>query len=87
MSLFKVGEEVILQSVEYPHLSGDAVVLDVYRDCLSGSGIYEPGYRLSIDHPKASWGWTQSALRKKYKPGEDFNTLMDKLKTGDVVDA
>ena len=30
--------------------------------------------------------WMSVSLRKKHTPGEDFDTLMDKLKTGDVVE-
>lgn len=50
-------------------------------------------YILNIFSPNANPkirgdnGWSSVALRKKYKPGEEYDTLMDILKSGDVIEA
>ncbi len=78
---FKIGEEVILQSVESPHMNGECIVLDIDTDFEDGI----PGYRLTIPCNKDEEGldmlWDESAIKKKYKGSEfSFESLMENLK-------
>ena len=85
MSLFKVGEECILQSQSQPQLNGDCAVLEVLppkkRSSHMGGGIYQMVhgccYYLSIDSPSGV-AWHESALRKKHKPStQSLSTMIE----------
>ena len=94
---FKIGEEVILQSKDLPHLNGEYVVEEVLLD---GDVVYSSPnntvtnrgitYTLFKDirvkvlsDGECRRGWAQSALRKKHPPSDDsFEEMMSKLKEG-----
>jgi len=71
---FRVGEEVILQTEQYPEFNGDAVVLDVCKfPCMA--------YLLTIstedpDLPR----WRESCIKKKHKGAGDFSEMLLKLR-------
>lgn len=90
---FKVGEEVVLQSRQTPHLNGDAIVIagpllaneanscphcgKNYKGCI-GEGF---GYYLStqIDND-CCVQFCESALRKKHRPSDkSFNELIKEI--------
>lgn len=89
---FKIGEEVILQSNNYPELNGLCTVLSVspFDGLTRGrNGTYVKGeafsYLTTIECP-SGLQWNQIALRKKPKlSDDDFSSLMDKLKTGNLT--
>ena len=84
--LFEVGEDVIIQSQDFPEASGECAVVEKivgpgekYVDRLSGNvfrnGSGKYAYLLSnkVPHPDGSGDealWEESALRKKHKPSE-----------------
>jgi len=86
MSLFSVGEAVILQSKSYPELNGECVVIYVDVERRVNDGTFQIGYKTTIPTPD-SVCWAESALRKKQEPGDDYDTIMDRIKRGDVVEA
>ncbi|RMN76491.1 hypothetical protein ALQ53_103289 [Pseudomonas cannabina] len=83
---FSVGEPVILQCLDYPHLNGEYTVThcihahEVYPDPEFGQalrpeilGYFLDGARLILqdgDGNPATALWFEGALRKKYQPGE-----------------
>lgn len=93
--LFKVGEEVILKSVNRPECNGEYIVEAI----ISSQGIYTSRndnvlLRNGSDHygylldkaifakhiGKGEVCWQESALRKKYPPSEfTFEQLMNSL--------
>ena len=93
--LFKVGEEVILKSVNRPECNGEYIVTAIIQPngiytsrndkvlIRNDSGVY--GYLL--DEPifakhigKGEVCWAEQALRKKYPPSEfTFDQLMNSL--------
>jgi len=85
---FSVGEEVILQSKDFPHLSGDHIIERVF---LVGDPVFKvgnhtyvnrdtPAYHLEGENDIGRDGyrepWVQSVLRKKHKPSTDSFTEM-----------
>lgn len=84
---FKVGEEVILQSDNYPEVNGECVVLSV--EPFSGTTRGRNGttvkgeafsYRTTIEAP-SGLPWNQIALRKKHKPSDQsFDQIISSLK-------
>lgn len=100
--LFKVGEEVILQSISNPQFNGEYVVEDIIapkesflsrndkRSACNGSDTF--GYLLNEIFPHKELGhseylWSELALRKKYPPSEfTFDELMSKLKVDKPVE-
>ncbi len=82
--LFCVGEQVVLQSVACPHLSGDCIVREVrgpkkFADLITGEMRFGFGYDLNISHPSGVL-WAEAALKKKHKPGDSFDSIMDSFK-------
>lgn len=79
-NLFEVGEEVI-----FVDSSGetDTVVLGVviilYSHC-EVCGAVGAGYFLRGIPNDADYVWHECHLRKKYKPGDSFESIMDYLK-------
>lgn len=83
---FSVGEVVILQCRDYPHLNGEYTVThcihahEVYQDpefgqplCAEILGYFLDGARLILqdgDGNAATALWYECALRKKHQPGE-----------------
>ncbi|WP_122544350.1 hypothetical protein [Pseudomonas viridiflava] len=83
---FSVGEPVILQCLDYPHLNGEYTVThcihahEVYPDPEFGQalraeilGYFLDGARLILqdaDGKPATALWFEGALRKKYQPGD-----------------
>lgn len=79
--LFRVGEEVVLQSINYPELNGNAIVQKVDSGYEEGSKKPCYGYVLNIGNPLYP-GWAESALRKKHKPSDhSFDSLIAELKS------
>lgn len=88
-ALYKVGEEVILQSVSFPELSGECIVLEVkpnptgqYYDVDGISTGSYFSYKLTIERPdpQVPW-WTEVVIKKKHKPSDQsFDRLMSSLK-------
>lgn len=86
--LFSVGEEVVIQSVDYPECNGDAAILGVVvrkttimlrakTGKMEDSGSYY-SYRLSIDNGRNNW--VERALRKKHKPADEgYRELISRL--------
>lgn len=76
---FEVGEEVILQSIDFPECNGEYSVQEVsYFDAVGFC------YRLDLDHKVVGRLdlWVESSLRKKHKPSRmSFDDLMSSLKT------
>lgn len=92
--LFAVGEIVVLQSVDCPHLNGERAVLrviasgEIYTCPLSGRKVRRVskgfGYLLEGCGVENMRGlvrqWTESALRKRHQPGEySFDALKQVL--------
>ena len=92
---FNVGETVILQSVDDPHLSGEHAIehclaigahANPYKDGFTVTITESYGYKLfGIDHGDTISGsgyYRQSALRKKHKPSdESFSEIMTNYTT------
>lgn len=88
--LFSVGEEVILQSVDYPEFNGEYIVETAFlprtnKQVVDGCAYTNAhiGYFLmGLYHEKGGQkgvrsSWRQSALRKKHKPStKSFSELM-----------
>ena len=78
---FKVGEKVILQSVDFPELNGGPYVIVDYEegdkmDSTTGEVLSSHFYKLDVHY---TW-WFQSAIRKYYPPADvNFNELMLEL--------
>jgi len=95
---FEVGEEVILQSNMFPNLNGNAFVLKKIKPkaiytclhCGKTNGLKDigmSGYMLNIPVSNdCCTAWGESALRKKHKPGESFEFLMQSIKSGEGVE-
>lgn len=92
--LFEVGEEVILVSQTYPAFNGDTHVIRVWRAEENGPCKCTYFYDLTCGMPELHaamnnliqklrgdrpLGWHQCALRKKPKPGQDFDELLKEL--------
>lgn len=91
--LFKINEEVILQSNSFPECNGEYVILEIRKGndnyAISKDGIVDVGtpwgYVLNIEHPIAGC-WSEISLRKKHKPSEDsYESMINKLKQQDLV--
>lgn len=80
---FAVGEVVILQSIDFPHLNGEKTVLmivspgEVYACPLNGRFVRSVaasiGYILDggcVSERGSAMQWEESALRKRHQPGE-----------------
>ena len=87
MSYFKVGEECILQSKNYPELNGDCTVLRVLEDTprithfKGKASAITSGYAYitSIESHRGC-PWDESALRKKHKPStESLSTMIEEI--------
>lgn len=93
---FSVGEEVILQSTQFPEYNGEYCVTrilnkgDIFQCRLSGRFAVKSDSLTSYvlnESFKDSDGateiiWFQSALRKKHKPSDrSFGELMNNLKS------
>ena len=79
--LFEVGEEVTLISDRHPSYNGDYFVIHIRTGwCSRCSKQY--GYRLTVTPPDLedySDHWCEHNLRKKPKPGGDFDELLKEL--------
>ncbi len=86
---FKVGECVLIYSKGYGVSGYETTVIDrieAIGNIEFGSGKLLPdGWKykvspcpLNLEWPK--YGWSEAALRKKYDPGDSFESLMQKLK-------
>lgn len=80
---FEVGEEALLQSVDFPECSGDCTILEVVW-------TEEHGYCYVIDIKHNAEGytdhWRESSLRKKHTPGEmTFDNLMASLSSPKLI--
>ena len=89
MSYFKVGEEVILQSVSAPELNGECSIIKVLpkiprkiwfssneSDCRT---VTTHTYITTIPHSKG-FSWGEPALRKKHKPStKSLSTMIEEL--------
>ena len=87
MSYFKLGEEVILQSLSNPELNGDCIITHVLDARprtihLHNGEIKKQGgfaYFTTIKNLEG-WAWAESALRKKHKPStESLSTMIEEL--------
>lgn len=80
---FKVGEEVILVSLENPELNGECTIESILRgNFVSDSdGIRMNAYSYVTTIPGTKGSWSERALRKKHEGGEDFKSLMNNLKS------
>lgn len=83
--LFAVGEEVILQSVNYPEANGDYVIIEAFYGQALDSVTRELEtaffYMLDTDAYKKGEWWHQESLRKKHKPtDESFDEMMNNIK-------
>jgi hypothetical protein len=83
---FSEGEQVILQSIEYPEYNGEYVIYKILQpeegfDCRINKDFYLIADNLCyvLDTPLSDKGkhddvteilWRESALRKKHQPGE-----------------
>lgn len=71
---FEVGEEVILQSKDFPEYNSPCVVIS--RVCTSMeselTGVMTAGnyYKTDIQTDDPNSWWIESALRKKHKPSD-----------------
>lgn len=88
--VFQVGEEVILQSLTYPELNGECVVLSVVENddnlAWKDGKLVDVGTHYMYKTSVGSNYWSEIALRKKHEPSDDsFSQLMDKLKIGETV--
>jgi len=93
--LYKVGEEIILVSKNWPAYNGEYVVEVVHKDgditpktpptIIDTDGGYS--YYLGFNVPDNSYThWCEQSLRKKHKPSDDsFEDMMNKLKIGETV--
>ena len=80
---FTTGEEIILQSKDFPDCNGEYTVVEVAEHPIHG-----PVYKLDIDHKVDGYNdfWKESALRKKHTPGElSFDDLMFSLSSPKVL--
>jgi hypothetical protein len=80
---FNVGEEILLQSKDFPECNGDYTIVEIVNH-------HEYGwiYKLDIHFVKPGWSdyWKESALRKKHTPGElSFEDLMFSLSSPKVL--
>jgi hypothetical protein len=74
---FSVGEVIILKSKDFPECNGEYTVIEIKEHSLVGWI-----YKLDVYHhvEGKSDFWCESALRKKYTPGEmSFDSLMHSL--------
>lgn len=95
---FNVGEEVILQSKDYPEMNGEYTVLKVisgggmvvcsitgqsYRQTDGLSYVLNDGNLHKRDNCEINWN--ESALRKKHKPsGKSFSEMMSDIKNKEL---
>lgn len=89
---FKVGEEVVLQSITHPEFNGEYIVSEVLigqmsRTCrVTGRKVFAAisiGYLLDEPFFVESEGIEglveECELKKKYKPGDSFELMIEKL--------
>lgn len=84
-NLFEVGEVVILASINHPAFNAEYRVMDVrsvnFIKCRRCSSPH--GYQLNMPDPSIggySNYWCECVLKKHYKPGDSFESIMDSLK-------
>lgn len=80
--LFKVGEEVILQSSQLPECNGEYVVSGIERVC---GCWYDLGFTLPEDIEHGGTLWAERCLKKKYKPStQSYDELVKELQEFEV---
>ena len=90
-ALYKVGEEVILKSLDHPEFNGDYIVQAVHqsgdtipnvRGCLAVLCPSGFSYYLGFNHYADEYThWGQLSLRKKHKPSDQsFDQIMSSFK-------
>lgn len=85
--LFEVGEEVIVVPAEARPRIFEAVVHSITRGSDWGSGRAVICYFVRPDPDDEFVPWNETCLRKKYKPGDSFDTLMTNLKNPQRIEA
>lgn len=98
-ALFKIGETIILQSINYPELNGEYTVEGIitaeeaniiYYKMFDEDYIGPYCYDIGIYLPEEDIDcrhWEESALRKKYPPSKlSFQELMQECKSNIVYE-
>lgn len=86
---FSVGEQVFLVSESQAQHNGEYVINEIISRQLYeiSKGIVEDGVAVDLGFvaDKGNQYWDIKSIRKKYKPSsEDFQSMMDTLKTNIV---